>query len=305
MSRGSARVFCDWGSSRLRAFLECDAQIIERRDGPGIGRLGGESPAEALANVLGSWRAHWKLDRVVLCGMAGSCNGVVEVPYVYGRVTFAQWCAGACRAYIGGDVLMVLAGIQAENFRDVSDVMRGEETQIFGALALEETLAVGRQVIVLPGTHSKWVELDDGHVTRLQTYLTGELFDLLTTRSSLFRVGEMTEVDEAAFDVGLRKALRYDLAGNLFETRCVQLVEGRSAGWARSLLSGLLIGAEVHSMRTHHTVRSGPFTLIGEPALTARYARALESYGVEARQLDGERCAVAGMRAAADFLQEF
>ena len=300
----SRRIVCDWGSSRLRAFLETDGVITERRSGPGIGQLERDSPAEALAHVLAPWRAQRRIGHIVLCGMAGSRNGLVEVPYVRAPATLAQWRAGAGTVCSGADRLIVLAGIQAENFRDVADVMRGEETQIFGALALEPALALGRQMMVLPGTHSKWVEVRDGRITRLQTYFTGELFELLSTRSSLLRVGGTGEADEEAFEVGLSNAARFDLAANLFETRSAQLIEGRSAGWAGSLLSGLLIGAEVHSMLARRQAASAPLTLIGEPTLTARYVRALGTYNAVARQLDGERCVLAGLHAASEGLQE-
>ncbi|MGC8517859.1 MAG: 2-dehydro-3-deoxygalactonokinase [Steroidobacteraceae bacterium] len=294
----TARVLCDWGSSRLRAFLLIDGVVAERRDGPGIGALGAEAPAEALARVLAPWRARRTLERTVLCGMAGSRNGLVEVPYVRAPATLGQWRAGAVTLRAGADPLTVLPGIQAQNFRDVADVMRGEETQIFGALALEPALAAGRRMLVLPGTHCKWVEVRDGRIARLQTYFTGELFELLSTRSSLLRVGGADEPDEEGFEVGLRNAARFDLAANLFETRSAQLIEGRSAGWARCLLSGLLIGAEVHSMRAHLQASGSVPTLIGDPALTARYARALERFGVEARVLDGDHCVLAGLGAA-------
>ena len=294
----ATRVLCDWGSTRLRAFLQTDGAITERRDGPGIGALGTETPAAVLARLLEAWRERVAIEHIVICGMAGSRNGLVEVPYVRAPATLAQWRAGASVMRSGTDLLTVLPGIQAQNFRDVADAMRGEETQIFGALAFEPELAAGRRMLVLPGTHSKWVEVRDGRIARLQTYCTGELFELLSNHSSLLRVGAAGAADEEGFTVGLRNAGRFDLAANLFETRTAQLIEGRSAGWARSLLSGLLIGAEVHSMLAQRAASGAALTLIGEPALTARYARALASFGVEARQLDGDRCVLAGLEAA-------
>ncbi len=301
---GPARVLCDWGSSRLRAFLALGGSIAARREGPGIGQLGQDSPAEALARVVAPWRAQRRLERIVLCGMAGSRHGLAEVPYVRAPATVAQWLARAAAMRCGEDSLTLVPGIQAHNFRDVADVMRGEETQIFGALALEPSLASGRQMMVLPGTHSKWVEVRDGRIARLQTYCTGELFELLSTRSSLLRLGAAPEPDEDAFDVGLRNAARFDLAANLFEVRSAQLIEARSAGWARSLLSGLLIGAEVQSMLALRSAAGAPLTLIGDPALTARYLRALAGYGADAHRLDGDRCVLAGLHAAAQSLQE-
>jgi 2-dehydro-3-deoxygalactonokinase len=301
---GPARVLCDWGSSRLRAFLVLGRAIAERREGPGIGELGEASSAEVLGRVLAPWRAQRRLERIVLCGMAGSRNGLAEVPYVRAPATAAQWLAGAAALRSAEDSLTLVPGIQAQNFRDGADVMRGEETQIFGALSIDSSLASGRQMMVLPGTHSKWVEVRDGRIARLQTYFTGELFELLSTRSSLLRVGAAPQPDEDAFDVGLRNAARFDLAANLFEVRSAQLIEARSAGWARSLLSGLLIGAEVQSMLALRSAALAPLTLIGDPALTARYLRALTAYGAAAHRLDGDRCVLAGLQAAAESLQE-
>ncbi len=298
-----ARVLCDWGSSTLRAFLEHGGRVVERRNGPGIGQLGTRSANEVLEDILAPWRAQRHLERIVLCGMVGSRNGLLEVPYVRAPATATQWRAGAAVVSRAEDTLSILPGIQAQNFRDVADVMRGEETQIFGALVLEPSLAAARQLLVLPGTHSKWVEVRDGRIARLQTYCTGELYELLSNRSSLLRLGGAPEPDEDAFDIGLRNAARFDLSANLFETRTAQLIEGRSAGWARALLSGLLIGAEVHSMLALHAAARGPLTLIGEPALTARYRRALESWRIATQQLDGDECVLAGLRAAAAGMQ--
>ena len=298
--RSPACVLCDWGSSRLRAFLEVQGRVAARADGPGIGLLGGQAPEEVLRRTLAPWRASHEFERIVLCGMVGSRAGLAEVSYVRAPAALTPWRAAVRAVRWDEERVHILPGIQAQNFRDVPDVMRGEETQIFGALGLRAPLAEGRRMMVLPGTHSKWVEVRDGRIARLQTYFTGELFELLCTRSSLLRLGGILESDEEAFEIGVRNAVRYDLAANLFETRSAQLIEGRSAGWARSLLSGLLIGAEVHSMLARRDGPSGPLTLIGDPALTARYLRALGSYGTEAHELDGDECVLAGLRAAAE-----
>jgi 2-dehydro-3-deoxygalactonokinase len=298
--RTPARVLCDWGSSRLRAFLDIEGRVASRAGGPGIARLGEEAPADVLRRTLAPWRTGHHLERIVLCGMAGSRAGLAEVPYVRAPTALAQWRAAAQGLSHGADTVRILPGIQAQNFRDVPDVMRGEEAQIFGALGLRAPLAEGRRMMVLPGTHSKWVEVRDGRIARLQTYFTGELFELLCTRSSLLRLGGTLEADEDAFDVGVRNAERYDLAANLFEARSAQLIEGRSAGWARSFLSGVLIGAEVRSMLAMPSAPRGEVTLIGDPRLTERYRRVLAAVSVEARCLDGDECVLAGLRAAAE-----
>lgn len=290
-----ARVLCDWGSSRLRAYLDIEGRICERRDGPGINRLGAELPARALAAVLASWRRE-HIPEVFLCGMAGSRHGLVEVPYVRAPATMEAWRRGGLRVRIGDFDATVAPGVQANNHRDVPDVMRGEETQIFGALALDQELAAGNQLFVLPGTHSKWVQVRDGVIEHVQTFLTGELFDLLGRHSSLLRVGTDSGADDAGFKAGVRAGTRGDLAASLFETRTAQLVDGRSAGWAREFLSGLLIGTEMASMLGTGKFRSAPLTVIGEPELTAIYLRALTDHYFRARVLDGENCVCEGLR---------
>ncbi len=299
-ARTPANVMCDWGGSRLRAFLDVDGRIAARASGPGIARLGEQTPADVLCRTLAPWRTSHHFERIMLSGMAGSRTGLAEVPYVRAPAALAQWRSAAQSLRCGEDTVGILPGIQAQNFRDVPDVMRGEEAQIFGALRLRARLAEGRRMMVLPGTHSKWVEVRDGRIARLQTYFTGELFELLCTRSSLLRLGGTFEADEDGFDVGVRNAARYDLAANLFEARSAQLIEGRSAGWARSFLSGVLIGAEVHSMGAMPNAARGELTLIGDPQLTERYRRALGASGIEAQCLDGDDCVLAGLRAAAE-----
>lgn len=249
--------------------------------------------------MLAAWRSGYRLD-VFLCGMAGSRNGLAEVPYVRAPAKMEVWRQG--RLYVRVEDLgaSIAPGMQAENFRDMPDVMRGEETQIFGALTLERQLVTGSHIFVLPSTHSKWVLVRDGAVARVQTHLTGELFDLLCRYSSLLRVGADPAMDEGGFEAGLCAAARGGLAASFFATRTAQLIEGRTAGWARAFLSGPLIGAEIGGMLDEGAFGSEPITLIGDPGLTAFYLRPLAARHVSAQALDGQRCVLAGLRVLAD-----
>lgn len=292
-----ARVLCDWGGTRLRACLEVGGAIVQRRDGPGIGMLGGQSPADVLLAAIAPWREAYRLGGVFVCGMGGSRDGLTEVPYVGVPVAAVSWVNANRKLYLEHLAVTVAAGVRAQNFRGVADVMRGEEAQVFGALALNPHLATGRHVLLLPGTHSKWVEVDAGEIIRLQTYLTGELFALLCESSSLLRAS--TRTDEAAdgFEVGLERAKQCDFAASLFETRSAQLTVGRTGGWAKAFLSGLLLGGEVCSMLTSGAfLPDCPVTIVGDSALAALYRRALSPNGIDAKVLDGEACALAGLR---------
>ena len=181
---------------------------------------------------------------------------------------------------------------------DPPDVMRGEETQIAGFLAADPGFD---GVICLPGTHTKWVRVSEGRVTAFRTAMTGEMFELMATRSTLAGfAGEGW--DDAAFDSGLAQGAGVGmtdapaLAADLFGIRAAALLSPPVPGVARARLSGLLIGAEVAGMRGFW--RDRQVALIGDPALTALYRQALATAGGEARLFGAEALTLNGLRAA-------
>ena len=177
------------------------------------------------------------------------------------------------------------------------------ETQVFGAIALNPGLSEGRHRIILPGTHSKWIWLEDGRITGFRTFLTGELFALLQQSSLIAAGSDRAEGDDAdgfgdpfgdGFGDGLARArAQTGWLGSLFETRTRQLRDGRSAGWARGFLSGLAIGGEVVEMVASAPVKA--VTIIGDPRLAARYEAVLAGYGTVVSRADGDACALAGL----------
>jgi 2-dehydro-3-deoxygalactonokinase len=150
-------------------------------------------------------------------------------------------------------------------------------------------------LVLLPGTHSKWVDVRDGNIVNLQTFITGELFALLRDRSSLLRAGDSTGESDTGFAAGLERASRVGVAESLFETRSAQLLLARTQGWARGFLSGVLIGDEIATMLRTRAIQ-GAVTLIGEPKLSALYRQALAVRSVETTELDGDLCVIAGLR---------
>ena len=286
----------DWGSSRLRLWLVCDDTIVDRCEGPSIIGLVG-SPVDALQAAIEPWFAHSAAHSITLCGMAGARGGLMEVPYAETPLTAAEWATCASQFVVDGLSVRIAAGCalrQSAGGRD--DTMRGEETQVFGALELAPALSEGKQLVILPGTHSKWVWLDDGRIADFRTFVTGELFALLQSSSllTLAETGDGIGEDEG-FAIGITRSLRQPLLGCLFTARAAQLRSGKSGRWASGYLSGLLIGSEMAEMRSANRLPAG-VTIIGEPALARRYAQGLASYGVETMVLDGEACALAGLR---------
>ncbi|HVS77523.1 MAG TPA: 2-dehydro-3-deoxygalactonokinase [Steroidobacteraceae bacterium] len=296
----------DWGTSRLRLFLCRDGRVLETREGPGIGALRAP-PGEVLPPLTALWRqAHGPLP-IVLCGMAGSRNGWRETPYLPCPADLGALGRSALRFEADGAPVAIAPGLRCTSRLGSPEVMRGEETQIAGALALHPGLGAGRRLLCLPGTHTKWVCLEDGRVRDFLTALTGETFALLRDGSTLTRAARpdaegkvhATSGDSMdGFARGLEAAAALgpaSLLHALFAVRSRQLVEDRSREWALSYLSGLMIGADVRGAIPLFA-GSAEAVLIGDGALVQRYAQALRREDIAASCLDGEQCALAGLQ---------
>lgn len=296
----------DWGTSRLRLSLCLGDRVLATRQGPGIGALR-ESAGEVLRPMIAGWQeTHGPLP-LVLCGMAGSRNGWREAPYLPCPTDLRALGRAALRFEAFGTQVAIAPGLSCRSRLGSPDVMRGEETQIAGALALHPELGSGRHLLCLPGTHTKWASLEDGVVRDFLTALTGELFALLRDTSTLTRAAhpstdevphDASEGSEDGFQLGIDAASGLGSAGllhALFGVRSRQLIDGRSHDWALAYLSGLMIGTDVRGAIPLFAPNAAA-VLVGERALTERYAQALRREGVAASCLDGEPCALAGLR---------
>lgn len=293
--RRSLFIAGDWGTTQLRLFL-CDSHsILASRTGRGIGALERPPAAEFVA-VAGDWFSTHRIEHTVLCGMVGSRNGWHETAYVPCPASFNALRAAYGRVEHEGITVSIVPGLSCIAPTGAPDVMRGEETQIFGALRLQPHLARGRHVLALPGTHTKWVVVADGRVVQFQTALTGELFALLKTHSTLLKAGAQPThtTDPASFATGLEQAGQGALLHRLFQVRSRQLIDGQSADQASSLLSGLLLGSDVD--HASQLLEPDSVTLICEPGLASLYAQALQSRGIQSSRLDGNECALAALR---------
>jgi 2-dehydro-3-deoxygalactonokinase len=293
----------DWGTSRLRLSLCLGDGVLETLQGPGIGALR-EPAGDALRALIAGWRqAHGPLP-ILLCGMAGSRNGWREAAYLPCPVDLRALGAAALRFEADGTPVAIAPGLSCRSRLGAPDVMRGEETQIAGAIALHPGLASGNHLLCLPGTHTKWASLQDGQVRDFLTALTGELFALLRDSSTLLRAANAGTAAQTVagdsregFERGMEDAAApgSSLLHGLFGVRSRQLLDGRSRDWALAYLSGLLIGADVRGALPLFTAAKEA-VLIGDGALNERYAYALRRHGIAASCLDGEDCALAGLR---------
>lgn len=285
----------DWGTSNLRLFRVENDVITDRINGPGIGALPA-APDVVFGTAIAPWLTTGRPDWVQLCGMAGARDGWVEVPYADCPADAAAWSSGSTKFVYNGIPVSITAGLTCTDADGVPDVMRGEETQIFGALTLEPSLGSGQHILVLPGTHSKWVLIEDGRVVLFRTALSGELFALLRDHSTLLRAVPTNATDEpAGFESGLQRAGRERrLLTSLFATRALQLRADRSPEWAAGYLSGLIIGNEISEMSAIFP-SSTSVQIVGERSLGKRYAQALFAFGIDSKIHDGDDYAQAGL----------
>ena len=293
MSR-AAFIAGDWGTSRLRLYLcDEDGHVLARAEGEGASV---PDCAGRFAAAVKPWdNAHGQLP-ALLSGMVGSTIGWREVPYLKCPAKPAAIAAAASRFEVDGRAIAILPGLSCTGKTGAPDVMRGEETQILGALRLHPELGRGRHVICLPGTHAKWVALEDGAVVAFQTALSGELFELLRRHSVLARDGGDVAVNDAflrglAFAKANREA---DLLYLVFSTRARVVTGEMPKSDAASYLSGLIVGKDVATAAVLFDL-GAKVPLVCAPALTALYAKALAAYDVEATAIDGDQASLSGL----------
>lgn len=289
MNGGARLVALDWGSTRLRGWLLGDggAVLAERSSADGASQIGGGAAAfdAALQALAGDWLAGGPAQGLpaLACGMVGSAHGWREAPYVPCPAALDHLHEHLARVTTsGGRTLHIVPGLLDAPDGGTPDVMRGEETQLVGLLAAHPALAASSTVL-MPGTHSKWVQVVRGRVTGFRTRMTGEVYTLLRERSVLARLMPAPGADDwhaDAFDTGVDSARGgegRDLQGQLFAVRTLGLTGRLAPAALPDYLSGLLIG---HELEAGLATRAAALALVGEPALCRRYTQALRRFGV-------------------------
>lgn len=281
----------DWGTTHLRAYAMGHARCLARAasaDGMALLRRAEYEPA--LLRLVGRWLAPGRRTPVLACGMVGSRQGWCEAPY---RATpCAPLDPAALVAVPTPDARLDLHLVPGLSQTSPADVMRGEETQIAGALAVLKDFD---GVLCLPGTHSKWVHVSAAEVVSFQTFMTGELFALLAEKSVLRHACHGDGWDEVAFAAALGDALARPekIAARLFALRSESLIAALPPAAARARLSGLLIGVELAGARPYWLGQN--VVVVGAPALAGIYQRGLATLGVSAQILPADACTIAGL----------
>jgi 2-dehydro-3-deoxygalactonokinase len=287
----------DWGTTNVRAWLVNGGRVLQRREFA-LG-VGGLQPGEAARHFHDTVRPAMEAMELpaILCGMIGSTLGWEVAPYVDCPVDFRALQTGLHRVGNAEPPVWIVPGLKAQRPDGGPDVLRGEETQMFGWAAGDPSRRKGEQLICLPGTHTKWVRMIGGRVESFVTAMTGELFAVLRNHSVL-RAGAAQE-DETAFARGLDAAGDGNaLASRLFTARSRVVGGDMAPSQVESYLSGLLIGAEAASLPALFGIERGsPVTIIGERSLCRHYRQAIAGCGFDAEVFDGEEAVLAGLNA--------
>ena len=288
----------DWGTSNLTlALCDADGKTLELRKGPGAADSRGRF-AQVFDELATDWVAAHGALPAVFCGMVGSAFGWREAPYLPSPADLYELADDTVSPRDG---VSIVRGMSCTNPLGAPDVMRGEETQLFGAQCVLGVMKGGKQLVCMPGTHTKWVSLNDSVVQEFLTAPTGELFAMLCEHSVLVR-DKTTPVEHHPrdFERGLAESAKHpdaSLLHRLFQSRSLRLDKQLSPEGAASWMSGLLIGTDVKgamSLFNEHDAAS-PVYVVGAPALTASYALALARNGRAAVQIDGAQAALAGL----------
>ncbi|HEU4779207.1 MAG TPA: 2-dehydro-3-deoxygalactonokinase [Steroidobacteraceae bacterium] len=288
----------DWGTSNLTlALCDEDGQALETRKGPGAADARGRF-ALVFDELTADWLATHGPLPAVLCGMVGSAFGWREAPYLLCPADLYEL---ADDTVTPRDGVRIISGMSCTNPLGAPDVLRGDEMQLFGASCVLGAMEAGKHLVCMPGTHTKWVSMNESVVQEFLTAPTGELFAMLCEHSVLVR-DKTTPIEHHPrdFERGLAESAKnpdVPVLHRLFQSRSLRLDKQLSPEGAASWMSGLLIGTDVKgalALFSQQDARA-PVYVIGTPQLTASYALALLHVGRTAVQIEGSKAALAGL----------
>ncbi len=289
-----ALIAVDWGSSSFRAYLmSAGGEVLdETASGDGVASVAAGAYPATLERLIGRWLGANPSAPVIASGMVGSRHGWREAPYVRCPAGPHDVAQRLTTVEADGRRVFLAPGLSTEDEAGAPDVMRGEETEIFGVADLGVHLGahLGARLVVLPGSHSKWARIEGGRVAAFKTFVTGELFQALRdhTIAGAFAKAALAKAPGEAFALGVKRGAaassgkaKAGLLGLLFGARALPLMGALDQDDAGEYLSGLLIGAEIGEARRLYPGEEPH--VAGAETLVKRYLAAFEALGVGAR----------------------
>ncbi len=256
----------DWGTSTFRAYLVQNNKVsdkIETKDGMKF--VKSHLFEQTLLSLIDRWLDDDEITEILASGMVGSKQGWKEAPYQQTPCNLKKLNYITPTLKDNRISLKIFSGISQTH---QPDVMRGEETQIAGFL--NETPNFNGS-ICLPGTHSKWVEIRNNNIIKFKTFMTGELFEIISKNSVLIHSVEAEKIDNMELLKSVNKIIQKpELFSNaLFQLRADDLINSKDPTIYKSRLSGYLLAIEL--LGSMEFWQNNDIVLIGNPDLTEMY----------------------------------
>ena len=286
MSETPVLIGVDWGTSSFRAYLiNAEGGVIDAIGAPeGILSVSENKFEPAFERLIGHWLQQYPTLPIVLSGMITSRNGWFEIDYISTPVEISTLASALVEFETSqGRKLHFATGLATTAEGKAPDVMRGEETELIGQFCHHDSDGL----FLLPGTHSKWVWVEDRKILDFETYMTGEVFALLKQHSILGKFITAGTPGDEAFERGVKWRVEHpgSILHTLFSVRTLPLFEQMPTDDVADYLSGLLIAEEICGAQTKRENHS-EITVIGRGDLAERYCRALELMGSRANAVD-------------------
>ena len=285
----------DWGSSNLRVWaLNNNNAILDSiLSNDGMLGLASNEFEPLLLEKISKWGVGDANIPILCCGMVGSKQGWVEAPYASIPYNLMQK-ADNVKVRCSDDRLNVriLGGLRQDN---PADVMRGEETQIRGFLSIFSNFD---GIICLPGTHTKWVHVSAGEVISFRTFMSGELFDLLSKYSVLKHSVKSDDWNDKEFRSAASESISnpQKIFSDFFKLRADHLLKQVEQSELKSKLSGYIIGVELAGAKPYWLGQN--VVILGNDYLSKLYKTALEGQGIFAQEIDATECTLNGLAQA-------
>ena len=288
-------IAADWGTTHMRAWAigDNDSVLAYRESNEGMKDLQQNEFEPVLLRLIENWLDDNKVTNVMACGMVGAKQGWVETPYLKvpcvpidnSQLTIASTKNTHIKVYLVPGVMQ----------HQPADIMRGEETQIAGFINENPNF---NGVVCLPGTHAKWVSIKNRHITNFKTYMTGELFGVISNHTLIRHSTSIKGWSQASVEIGVHEGFENpgSIGSDLFSLRSESIVNDLDRDEARSRLSGLLLGLELNGAQSYW--KNNNVTLIGSELLSNNYHQGLKILGGESQLFSLEAATLSGLSSA-------
>ena len=299
-----ARLICvDWGTTNLRAYaIAGDGTVIDQaQSGAGL-RSNPADYSDCLATMIGTWLDQDSPINILLSGMVGSPTGWQEVPHVVSPAALPQLAAKATLvAQLHDHPVWIVPGVMGTGMSGLPDVMRGEETQFFGAQRLcADQHARQPDIWCFPGTHNKWIPSGE-NIDHFSTTMVGEFFELIQEHSLLAQsLDQSVCANQPAFLRGLETARKAGgLLHHLFSVRTLQLTGAQEKAEGLEYLSGVIIGHDIDAQLRKPSQNVG---IVASSSLAHKYQIALEALGHSSIVIESQAATISGALAINEHL---